>query len=141
MEDAEAMAEEGLASVGKGPKPDSDGATADDNAGMSHCSWLAAEDTGCVWLTCTSLGVYLFCARCFAGQPGRCNWSKRALAWLPCCTHSHSWLTLAIRGLNLACTVDAACALRLLGDCFHRKGHASHLVTALLPLCYIICSV
>lgn len=57
MEDAEAMAEEGLASVGKGRRLDSDGATADGNAGMSHCSRLAAEDTACVWPACTPLGV------------------------------------------------------------------------------------
>jgi hypothetical protein len=40
VEDAEAMAEEGLLSAGKGPKP----AAAGDAAGLSHCLYIAAHD-------------------------------------------------------------------------------------------------
>ncbi len=42
VEDAEAMAEEGLLSAGKGPKP----AAAEDAAGLSHCLFTAQHD-GC----------------------------------------------------------------------------------------------
>ncbi len=41
VEDAEAMAEEGLLSAAKGPKP---AAAAGDAAGLSHCLYIALHD-------------------------------------------------------------------------------------------------
>ncbi len=54
VEDAEAMAEEGLLSAAKGPKP---AAAAGDAAGLSHCLYIAQHDRCTIFDTPDNLYV------------------------------------------------------------------------------------